>query len=170
MKQLAEVAGCSESLISRIENARLAPSLSILHRLSSALGTSMAQLFLESDADTAPGVTVMPSGTRPRMEVDPKRENSGSWFERILPLNRAGLLQANILRIPPGTMTEALATHDGEEFGYVLAGEIEVIVSGVSHRLCKGDVIHFPSSLQHGYRNASDTEVEVLWVNTPPTF
>jgi transcriptional regulator with XRE-family HTH domain len=170
MKQLAETAGCSESLISKIEKGRLSPSLSILHKLASALGTSMAQLFLDIDAESVPGVTVMPAGTRPRIEVDPKLENSGSWFERILPLSRTGLLQANILRIPPGTKTEALAMHDGEEFGYVLSGEIEVIVSGVSHPLRKGDVIHFPSSLQHGYSNASNTEAEVLWVNSPPTF
>ncbi len=170
MKQLAEAAACSESLISKIEKGRLAPSLSILHRLASALGTSMAQLFLDTEAETAAGVTVMPAGTRPRIEVDPKLEKSGSWFERILPLSRGGLLQANILRIPPGTMTGALATHDGEEFGYVLSGEIEVIVSGVTHRLEKGDVIHFPSALHHGYRNASEAEAEVLWVNSPPTF
>lgn len=170
MKQLADAAGCSESLISKIEKGRLAPSLSILHRLASALGTSMAQLFLDAEAETALGVTVMPAGTRPRVEVDPKIETSGSWFERILPISRGGLLQANILRIPSGAMTEALAVHDGEEFGYVLTGEIEVIVNGVTHRLRKGDVIHFPSSLQHGYRNVSSTEAEVLWVNSPPTF
>jgi transcriptional regulator with XRE-family HTH domain len=171
LKQLADIVGCSESMISKLENGKLAPSISLLHRLATALDTSIAELFLENDsAASAPGVTVFPADRRSRFQVEPRLEQSGSWFERILPIHRSGLLQANILNVPKGASTSSFVEHEGEDFGYMIEGELEVIVNQTSHFLRKGDVIYFPSSLPHGYRNVSDSTAQVLWINTPPTL
>ncbi len=171
LRQLADIVGCSESMISKLENGKLAPSISLLHRLATALDTSIAELFLESEtAASAQGVTVFPADRRSRFQVEPRLEQVGSWFERILPIHRSGLLQANILNVPKGASTSSFVEHEGEEFGYMIEGELEVIVMQTSHFLRKGDVIYFPSSLPHGYRNISDSAAQVLWINTPPTL
>lgn len=171
LKQLALEVKCSESMISKLENGKLSPSISLLHRLASALGTSMAELLVDSGPQPeASGVAVFRPGNRARFEVDPSSERNGSWFEKLLPIQRGGLLQANILNIPAGAATTSFVRHDGEEFGFVIEGEIDVIVDGRSHHLEKGDVIYFSSSLDHGYRNTSGRVAQVLWVNTPPTL
>lgn len=171
LRQLADIVGCSESMISKLENGKLAPSISMLHRLATALGTSIAELFLESEsAASASGVTVFSADRRSRFQVEPRLEQVGSWFERILPIHRSGLLQANILNVPKGASTTSFVEHDGEEFGYMIEGELEVIVDQTSYFLSKGDVIYFSSSLPHGYRNVSDSTAQVLWINTPPTL
>lgn len=171
LRQLAEIVNCSESMISKLENDKLAPSISMLHRLTAALDTSIAELFLEAEnASFESGVTVFRADRRARFEVEPELEQAGSWFERILPIHRSGLLQANILNIPKGASTNSFVTHEGEEFGYMIKGELEVVVDQRSHFLRKGDVIYFSSALPHGYRNNSDSVAQVLWINTPPTL
>ncbi len=171
LRQLAEIVDCSESMISKLENDKLAPSISMLHRLTAALDTSIAELFLEAENSSFDsGVTVFRADRRARFEVEPELEKAGSWFERILPIHRSGLLQANILNIPKGANTSSFVTHEGEEFGYMIKGELEVVVDQRSHFLRKGDVVYFSSALPHGYRNNSDSVAQVLWINTPPTL
>src|SRR5271170_3193949 len=45
LKDLAKRAGCSESMLSKIENERAVPSLTTLHRLCKALNTSISSLL-----------------------------------------------------------------------------------------------------------------------------
>jgi transcriptional regulator with XRE-family HTH domain len=171
LRQLAQIVDCSESMISKLENDKLAPSISMLHRLTAALDTSIAELFLEAENSSFDsGVTVFRADRRARFQVEPELEQAGSWFERILPIHRSGLLQANILNIPEGASTNSFVTHEGEEFGYMIKGELEVVVDQRSHFLRQGDVIYFSSALPHGYRNTSESVAQVLWINTPPTL
>ena len=53
--------------------------------------------------------------------------------------------------------------HEGEEFGYVLEGEIELNVAGRPYRLNKGDTFHFRSERAHSYRNVGRKKARVLW-------
>ncbi len=171
LKALAQEVSCSESMISKLENGKLSPSISLLHRLAKALGTSLAELLIDTGpASDSPGVTVFRVGNRARFDVDPSSEKDGSWFEKILPIHRSGLLQANILNIPPRAKTTSLVQHDGEEFGYMIEGTLEVIVERKVYVLQQGDFIYFSSALEHGYRNTSSVTAKALWVNTPPTL
>src|SRR5438445_7513767 len=45
LKDVAESAGCSESMLSKIENERAIPSLTTLHRLCKALNLSVSTLL-----------------------------------------------------------------------------------------------------------------------------
>jgi transcriptional regulator with XRE-family HTH domain len=169
LRHLADLVDCSESMISKVENEKLRPSLAMLHRLANALDTSMAALFSENDDSLGP-VRIFPADKRHRVEVDPKFGGQGKWFERMIPLGPNGLLQANILNIPPGSRSDGFVDHAGEDFGYVIEGELEIIVGGVSYAVKAGDAFFFPSSLPHGHRNDSARVARVLWVNTPPTL
>lgn len=169
LKELAEIVGCSESMLSKLENDRLTPSISFLHRLASALDTSIAELYAESDTLSGP-VHHFPSDRRERImdELGPAKE--GTWFERIIPVAKSGLLQANILNIPPGVTSDGLVDHVGEELGYLIEGELDVLVDGKTYSMKAGDLLFFPSSLPHGYVNRGNSVARVLWVNTPPSL
>jgi transcriptional regulator with XRE-family HTH domain len=164
--ELAETVGCSESMLSKLENQKLSPSISFLHRLASALGTSIAELFSESSHLSGP-VHHFPADRCLRI-ADAGHE--GAWFERIIPIAKSGLLQANILNIPPGVRSDADIQHIGEELGYLIEGELEVTVDGRSYMMKSGDLLFFSSSLPHGYKNTGDTVARILWVNTPPSL
>jgi len=169
LKELAEVVGCSESMLSKLENEKLTPSISFLHRLASALDTSIAELFAESD-NLSDAVHHFPHDRRARIVENPELGLAGAWYERIIPVSRSGLLQANILNIPPDMRSDNDVDHVGEELGYLIEGELEVRVDGKCYTLRPGDLLFFPSSLPHGYHNKSDKVARILWVNTPPTL
>lgn len=164
---VAQSVGCSESLLSKIENGRTNPSINMLHRIVESLGANIAQLFAPSEE---PGGVVQRRGTRPVLETDQLRKGEGIEVERLIPYAEGYLLQGNIHIVAPGGQSEGSITHSGEEVGYVLSGMLELTVDGRVYTLAPGDSFHFKSRLPHAYRNPSTVETRVLWINTPPTY
>jgi quercetin dioxygenase-like cupin family protein len=72
--------------------------------------------------------------------------------------------------VEPGGGSEGAIEHQGEDVGYVLEGEFELIVAGKTYKLQQGDSFFFRSNLPHGYRNPGRKQTRVVWVNTPSTF
>lgn len=167
LKQLADMAGCSESLLSKYENGKATPSLPMLHRLARELGFNIGWMFDDEDGD--PGV-VFRLGERPIIALDPLRQGEGISLERVVPYDPKHLLQCNIHHIDAGGQSDAPISHDGEEVGYVIDGTIELDIDGHTYKLSGGDAFVFRSSLPHAYRNPSDQPASIFWVNTPPTF
>lgn len=124
LRQLSEQVGCSESFLSKVENDKLRPSLSMLHRIVSALGVSIGKLFVtEKDAD--PIVTVVRADNRTVLKTGHRRSGNGIALEALVPTSSAVLLEANIHRITPGGSSKGLIQHQGEEMGFVLKGKID---------------------------------------------
>ena len=169
LKALADKAGCSESLLSKIENDKVRPSLQTLHHLVSSLGITIASLFVRSDAEES---VVQRRGKRFILNVG---ATGGRWahgvsLECVVPTEAANLLNGSIHIIEPGGGSGGSIKHAGEEVGYVLEGRVELSVGGRSYELEQGDSFFFQSDLPHGYRNVGETEARILWINTPPTF
>ena len=169
LRQLADEVGCSESFISKIENDKVRPSFSTLHRIVAALEMNVALLFAE-EAPESGRVSIMRPSARPVIRVDPVWRGEGITLERLIPGAAGTLLQANIHHIDPGANTDGPIEHDGEEFGYVLEGTLQLVVEDVSYVIRSGESFSFSSHLPHGYSNPGKTIAKVLWVNTPPTF
>jgi len=167
LKDVADAAGCSESLVSKIENNRIEPSLQVLHKLCLVLNIGLGELFTRQEED-APVVTR--AGQRSRIEMDPVRRGHGILMERIIPYAKGHLLQSNIHVVAPGGSSFGLISHEGEEVGYVIAGEIELFLGDKAYQLSAGDTFSFRSEIGHGYRNRGKTKARILFVNTPPTF
>ena len=167
LSELAEVVGCSESLLSKIENSRARPSLQMLHKIVSSLDITIASLF--SDGGT-PSDIVLRQGHRPILDIRALREGKGIRIESLLadPANK--LLYGSIHIVEPGGTTEGTIQHEGEELGYVIQGRLELTVDGKTYYMKKGDSFFFPSHLPHGYRNPGTTQTRIIWVNTPSTF
>jgi len=167
LRQVAEAAGCSVSLVSKIENSKALPSISTLHRLVEALGTNVSALF-ERPADEL-GV-VSRTGDRPIIPLGNKSSGTGSNVELLTRHRNGRLLQACIHIVPPGGGSEGTFHHTGEEIGYILTGSLELTVDDKTYRLREGDSFIFRSELLHGYRNPGRSTAKIIWVNTPPTF
>ena len=120
LSELAEIVGCSESLLSKIENARARPSLRMLHKIVTSLDLTIASLFSGGDA---PSEIVMRKGTRPILDVRAVRDGSGIRIESLVadPVNK--LLYGSIHIVEPGGITEGTIEHEGEELGYVIRSE-----------------------------------------------
>lgn len=161
MTQVAQKSLCSESLISKIESGQASPSLAMLHRIAVTLDTNIATLTTEEAPREGP---IRLSGERPVIKA------GGICLERITLPKRGGLLQANIHIVPPGEASDGLIEHVGEEVGFVLEGNLELILGSERHLVHAGDAFYFSSQTPHGYRNVGKTVARIFWVNTPATF
>lgn len=166
LKQVAEAAGCSESLISKLENDAASPSLAMLHRLARALGSNVSELTSEDWVSEEP---VLRAGKRQVSRFAQGKKTGYIDLERVTHPQKGSLLQGDIHIIAPGMVSETIE-HAGEEMGYVIEGSIELTIGDATYTLSQGDSFHFPSNVPHGYRNSGTVEARILWVNTPATF
>lgn len=166
LKKVAKEVGCSESLLSKIENNKASPSFATLHKLSAVLGINVSALFSQGSGENV----VSHAGERPVIVTDQLRKGRGIRLERLIPYSRENLLQGNIHLIAPGGRSAGNIVHSGEEIGYILEGQVELTVGRKRFRMKEGDSFHFRSELPHGYRNIGSRPARILWINTPPTF
>lgn len=166
LKEVGRRAQCSESAVSKVERNLVAPSLAMLHRLASALGTNISNLTADEWRPSGP---VLRAGARP-VQGFRQGEQNGVTLERLTGAMRGGLLQANIHLIPPRTKSDGLIEHRGEEVGYVLEGSVRLQLGEDSYQLEVGDSFHFASQIPHGYENTGEHIARILWINTPATF
>jgi len=164
MRELAQRVGCTEGMISKIENGRVVPSLPMLQRLVAALGRDLPSFF-GSDPN-APGI-VQRAGERPVTRTDPIRKGRGVQYERLVPFGAGNLLEGNIHVIAPDGRKHDPITHQGETVGYVIQGHLTLTIEGTQYQLRAGDSFFFKNHLTNSYRNPGPKEARVLWVNTP---
>jgi transcriptional regulator with XRE-family HTH domain len=167
LKDVAEAVDCSESLLSKIENNKVEPSLKVLHRITAVLGTTIAELFAARRENE---ITVLHEGQRKVVVTRATEEGGAVSLERVIPFGDDQLLDANIHIVDPKTDSGGDITHAGEEVGYVLEGILELTIEDEVFHLKPGDSFYFRSELRHRYYNPGDVTTKVLWVNTPPTF
>jgi transcriptional regulator with XRE-family HTH domain len=169
LSDLATVSGCSESLLSKIENGKTIPSLNTLHSLAKGLGLTIAKLLSD---DAAPKGIVMREGQRPVLS----RMGLGGYgvdgveTELLIPFGADSALQATLLHVQPGARSDGLRQHEGDEVGYIVSGQITLTVEGESYFLKTGDAFFFPSMRPHGIANPGSSPAVIIWVNTPPTL
>ena len=169
LADLATVSGCSESLLSKIENGKTTPSLNTLHSLAKGLGLTIAKLLSD---DAAPKGIVMREGQRPVLS----RMGLGGYgvdgveTELLIPFGAESALQATLLHVQPGARSDGLRQHEGDEVGYVVSGQITLTVEGDRYFLKTGDAFFFPSMRPHGIENPGNSPAVIIWVNTPPTL
>jgi len=166
LNQLALAVGCSESLLSKIENDKARPSLQMLHNIVNNLGITIGNLF----ADRSMSDDIVTRGDERAIIRMDSTGNSRTWLECIVPEDGGQFLYGSIHVVDPGGGSAGAISHHGEEVGYVLEGMFELTVKDRIYTLNPGDSFFFTSDLPHSYRNPGTVQTRVLWVNSPPTF
>lgn len=169
IKQVAEGCGCSISYISQIELDKVLPSIVSLKRIAKVLGVEVGDLF--SPPPHLSNVVVKPDE---RISL-----TMPGWKAKIDLLVRNGennRMQAFLIDLEPGgnpgryTHGGSKFTHPGEEFGFVLEGELELILGDTKYHLSKGDSFYFSSRTTHCTFNATNERTRLIRVVSPPNF
>ncbi|MDB5880370.1 MAG: hypothetical protein JWP43_248 [Ramlibacter sp.] len=159
LREMACQIGCSESLLSKIENGRISPSLAILGKIAKSLQVSVGALFSPDESQNI----VSRAGLRPVLSL----HGTGSCVERLVPPDGDHLLEGNLHTLQPGAGSRGVLSHEGEEVGYVIEGEFELAVGHQVFKLGAGDSFMFRSQAQHAYRNPGKAVTRIIWVSTP---
>ena len=162
LRDLGRATGFSISFLSLVERGRSSISLTSLHTVAIALEVEMSVFFPSPDAQPEPANAAHVS----RRSGDARLQIHGAHTYRLLGatgFDRA--LEPLLVTIAAGDYA-----HEGEEFAYVLSGELVFTLDGAEHRLEAGDCIHYQSTVTHLVRNDRSRPAEVLWVLTPRLF
>ncbi len=96
--------------------------------------------------------------------------DSANLFARLTNVSGDRQLDAILVRLPAGQPPSEVTTHAGEEFLYVLRGEISLNLEGTAFVLRAGDSAHYESTVPHGWANTAGDETVLVWVGTPKLF
>ena len=158
--EAADRAKISPGFLSAIELAKANPSVATLQRLAATYNTTVLEFF------------DMPRQARRLIRPDERRTlttESGVCIE-LLSIGTK-MLECMIFRVPPKAGSDGSYSHAGEEFIYMLRGELEIwLDEWECHTLTSGDSFWFESNLGHRWFNPSKEEAVLIWVNTPLTF
>jgi transcriptional regulator with XRE-family HTH domain len=164
LRQLARRVGVSPSLVSQIELDRVNPSVSTLYAIVTELGMTMSDVFGEPRDETpAPrggdGLVERPE-TRPVINLA-----SGVRWERLTPQSDPDIEFLYVV-YPVGAAScaeDALMTHRGKEYGYVISGTLGVRVGFEEYELGPGGSIAFDSSSPHRLWAIGEEPVHAIW-------
>jgi DNA-binding transcriptional MerR regulator/quercetin dioxygenase-like cupin family protein len=161
LRDASQRSGLSVSFLSAVERGETGASVSTLTRLTQAYGVTTLDLF-EPGAGAGRRV-------RPRERSVLELTDAGVRIEQLA---RGGSsLEPQLFVLASGSSSEGAYSHAGDEFVFVLEGEVTFwLGGGERYRLRAGDSLTFPSTLPHRWRNRADGESRLLWINTPPTF
>jgi transcriptional regulator with XRE-family HTH domain len=161
--ELASLCKCSSSLLSQIERGIVNPSFSTLKSIGDALEISVAQLIMEASTIEETASFLMRSKERKILTTE-----GGVRFQ-LLSRNVNVPFEFILNQWPPGTSTgKQPYTHEGEECGLLLEGEVEVEVNGKVHHLKPDDTITLRSSASHRISNPGKKKALAVWVNSIP--
>ena len=162
LQQLAERTGLTAGLLSKIENLRTSPSLTVLSDLAKALGTDMAELFLSSEQGSGSRKwRHFPAGTFRTID---REDNCGFSYKLILESRLSGdRQQVMLVEVEPGAEREAVSG-DGNEFLYMVSGRLNYRIGNDVIDLRPGDVLFFDSSEPHVPENPGKKKAVLLAV------
>ena len=168
-EQLAARADLATELVEQIESGALIPSLSPLIRVARALGVRLGT-FLDDAESVGPVITRV--GAHEHVVRFSGRERSSrsdlDFFS--LAANKTGRhMEPFLIDIHPLSAQGARpSSHEGEEFLYVLTGEIEVAYGKDLYRLKAGDSMYYDSIVPHHVHSVGDQEARVVAVVYAP--
>ncbi|MFM2480646.1 cupin domain-containing protein [Celerinatantimonas sp. YJH-8] len=162
-RQLARQSGVTNSMISQIEQGQVNPSVGSLKKILDAIPISMAEFF-SLELEPEPKCFF---NTEELIDL-----GDGHIQMLLVGSRRPDRKLAMIYEIyPPGADTgEDMMSHDGEESGIIIQGQIELTIGQQTQILKTGEAYYFNTRRPHRFRNPSDETCELISAATPPTF
>jgi DNA-binding transcriptional MerR regulator/quercetin dioxygenase-like cupin family protein len=159
LARVAKAAGISVGFLSALERSHMSASVSTLRKLARFYKTNILDFYDPTESNSrlvSPEKRkVLEAGPGVRMELL-------AWGNTVF--------EPHLFRVAQRAGSGESYAHEGEEFLYVLRGELHIELEEQEYRLKPGDSFYFESATPHSWKNPGRSETWLLWVNTPPTF
>lgn len=161
-EELASRADLTKGFISQLENDATSPSIATLKDILDVFGVSMQEFF--SDTTDAEDI-VYGKDARVQASNDEKIQ-----VELLVPGAQNREMDPVLVTLAPGEEMDEQQFHEGEEFGFVLLGKVQLKLDEKLHTVKKDECFYFSSDKKHSVKNIGKGPARILWVVTPPTF
>ncbi|MDF7649061.1 helix-turn-helix domain-containing protein [Pantoea sp. Acro-805] len=166
LEQVAELSGVSISTLSKIEKGQVSASFDTIAKIASAFDYSLAELF----ADELPAPSVASTAIQGRRTYTLAGKGlafTNPYFR--YEVHAAELLVKGMIPVVMGIETrelpppEAWSQHAGEEFIYVLSGEVMLHTQLYAPlRLAQGDSAYIDSTMRHTFVRLSEAAASLI--------
>jgi transcriptional regulator with XRE-family HTH domain len=165
LEELANASGISKALLSKIENAKVGSPISTYSKISAALGIRLSDLFQEDRKRGS--CVVIPK--RERKFVSTEQAVHGYHFESLGHKWHNTNLNPFVLTYLPQAKNSPSPnfTFEGEEFIFILEGELEIFYGGKIYHLGPGDCIFLDARVPHGGRAGGNKKAVALLISIP---
>jgi transcriptional regulator with XRE-family HTH domain len=167
IEEIAERSGLSADQIASIENDQYLPSLGPLIKIARALGVRLGT-FLDDNDELGPVIC----------RAQDRERNSSISFSNGATEARKNMVYHSLARQKAGRSMEPfiidiqpseekdfkLSAHEGEEFIYVMEGEIEIAYGLEKYVLKQGDSIFYDSIVEHHVHGLAGKSAKILAV------
>jgi len=162
INDLSSRTGIDADTLKRTESGEIIPALGQLAKIGKALDMRMGY-FISPGIEQV--VTVVRQDERRPVSRhgEAKSMKYGYFYESLAPEKADRMMEPFIVTLIP-TGTEEFSTHAGQEFIYILEGEIKVQVGDHIHFLKPGDAVYYDSSQPHLVRCVGPKAARVLAV------
>ena len=149
--QVANETGISIDDLKKIEAGKIMPPVGNLLQIARVLGVDSGFLLKEQESDL-----------RSRVKAYTKRTDNYA-YTTLTPGAENKHLKAFKVTVDPMKEHKGVGyQHEGEEFAYVLSGNVEILVGEHVNSLSEGDSLHFNSGIRHNLRNTGEKTAELL--------
>jgi len=150
LQEFADLCGLSKSMISKIENNKTMPSVATLVKIAHNLGSTISSL-MENDGWAK---AIFTARTDAENKLVPT-EKGYSIFPYASDYHDKKM-QPFLFVAKKGEVKPHLLSHEGEEFIYIIDGEMKMQIGDTQYTLKSGDSMYFNTIQKHGILPISD--------------
>ncbi len=160
-QELADRAELTKGFISQLERGQVSPSVVTLLDLIEILGATPAEFFKEGEEEP---VVFTPE------DYFEKTDDGGNVRKWLVPNAQKFRMEPTFVVVQPHQTLGEDRPHDGEEFGYVVSGKINLHLGDKVFHIKAGESFYFPAAKIHRISNSTAKEAKLIWISTPPQF
>lgn len=161
-EELADRCELSKGFISQVERDMTSPSIMSLVDILESLGTNLRDFFSDESDDRI--------HFRAQDFFEKDNRELGYFIEWIIPNAQKNMMEPILLTLYPEGCYAHDEAHSGEEFGYVLAGSVELRFGSKEVRVRRGETFYYAANKEHSLTNKSKKNAKVILISSPPSF
>ena len=171
IEEVAERAGISSVQIERIESDIELPSLAPLIKIARALGVRLGT-FLDDNTELGPVISRAKDSKEQnaiRFTNDSKDTRKHMEYHSLAQDKAGRHIEPFIIDIVAAEQNDfTLSSHEGEEFIYILEGNVEIVYGKDKYTLETGDSIYYDSIVPHHVHAPSGKPARILGIIYTP--
>ena len=137
-EELADRCELTKGYISQVENDLTSPTISTLSDILTALGTNLSEFFVEEKEEQV-------VFHQEDYIVKCNEFDTTTW---LVPNSQKNEMEPLLFELEPNSSTYVDMPHEGQEFGYIMEGEIQVIIGKKTYVCKKGETFYFTTNKQ----------------------
>ena len=170
LEELSERSGLTQSQIDTIINSNHIPTLGSLIKIARALGVRLGT-FLDDSEELGAVIQRKSEVKQPVISLNRVAgTNSHMDFYALAAQKSGRYMEPFFVTLKPlsAEQSPTFSVHEGEEFIYVLQGEVKFHYGNNEHILCVGDSIYYDSIVEHRVEAVNDESAQILVVAYTP--